>query len=330
MSDQGLKVTSSFNQSSITNQVEVNGSANCDQVHTSAYPFFMTVYSLVFLVGFLLNGFIIYYFCRAKRQVSRSIMVYLKNLAAADFLLCLCLPIRITKYTSSSVALRLIYCNFGASALFLNMYASILFMGYIAANRYLKIVQGTLGTHILQTVRGAHIISTMTWVFLLAMMSAYVILSFQTQKPLTSLPVICEVLHSGQLTLLYKIIHICSTAIFLCVLVALIFFYYSTSRKVSLAQQRQPASASSTKLAKSHRNMFVLVCVFCVCFVPYHLVRLPNTYLWRYCSWSKVFSYLMELTIVVSVLNVCLDPLIYFIFCKSFRTQLNQRVRSVN
>ncbi|XP_070769016.1 P2Y purinoceptor 14-like [Enoplosus armatus] len=323
----GVEVTSSFNQSSVTNQTEVDGSTNCDQVNNSAYPVFMMVYSLVFLVGFSLNCFIMkFYFCRAQRQASSSIMVYLKNLTAADFLLCLCLPIRITNCASSSVTIRLVYCNFGASALCLNMYASILFMGYIAANRYLKILQGTSGTHILQTVRAANIISTVTWVFLLAMMSAYIILSFRTQEPLTSVPVSCEVLHSDQLALLYKIIHTSSTAIFLFVLVSLVFFYYTTSRRVSLAQQRQPASSSSKKLAKSRRNMLVLVSVFCFCFVPYHLVRLPNAFLWRNCSWSKVFYYLMELTIVVSVLNVCLDPLIYFSFCKTFRTHLIRRV----
>ncbi len=47
-----VEVTSSFNQSSVTNQSEVDGSTNCDQVDTSAYPFFMTIHSLVFLVSF--------------------------------------------------------------------------------------------------------------------------------------------------------------------------------------------------------------------------------------------------------------------------------------
>ncbi|KAI3353390.1 hypothetical protein L3Q82_019931, partial [Scortum barcoo] len=279
-------------------------------------------------VGVLFNGAIMkFYFCRARQQ-SSSIMVYLKNLAAADFLLCLCLPVRIINYASSSVTVRLVYCSFGASALFLNMYASILFMGYIATNRYLRIVQGTSETHILQTVRTAHIISTVTWVFLLAMMITYIILLFCTQEPLKSVQVSCEGLQSEQLTLLYRLIHICCTIIFLVVLVSLVFFYHSTSRRVSLAQQRQTAS-SRKKLAKSKRNILVLVRIFCLCFVPYHLVRLPNAFLWRNCSWSKVFRYLMELTVVMSVLNVCLDPLIYFIFCKAFRTQLSQRVDTI-
>ncbi|XP_073333302.1 P2Y purinoceptor 14-like [Pagrus major] len=321
-------MTSSVNQSSVTNQTAVDDLTRCDEVDTSAHPFFMAVYSLVFLVGVSLNGFIIkFYFCRAQRQASSSIKVYLKNLAAADFLLCLCLPIRITKYVSPT---RLVFCKFGFSAFFLNMYASILFMGYIAANRYLKIVHGTAAPHILQTVRAAHIISTVTWVFLLALMSTYIIMFFHSLKHLTSVRISCKALHSDQLAVLYKIIDTFSTVKFLFVLVSLIFFYYNTSRRVSEARKRQPTSSSSKKLEKSHRNMLVLVCVFCFCFVPFHLFRLSDIFLWKNCSMRMVSYYLMEVTVMISTLNVCLDPLIYFIFCKSFRAQVSRRVVARN
>ncbi|XP_030287284.1 P2Y purinoceptor 14-like isoform X2 [Sparus aurata] len=285
MSDQGFEeMTSSVNQSSVTNQTAVDG---CAEVDTSANPFFMVVYSLVFLVGFSLNAFIIkFYFCRAQRQASSSMTVYLKNLAAADFLFCLCLPIRITKYVSTTLQ---VFCHFGFSVFFLNMYASILFMGYIAANRYLKIVHGSAAPHILQTVRAAHIISTVTWVFLLALMSSYIIMLFYSLKHLTSVPI-----------------------------------------RVSEARQRQPTSSSSKKLAKSHRNMLVLVCVFCFCFVPFHLFRLIDIFLWKDCSMRKVSYYLMEVTVMISALNVCLDPLIYFIFGKAFRARLSGRVVAGN
>ncbi|XP_030287269.1 P2Y purinoceptor 14-like isoform X1 [Sparus aurata] len=326
MSDQGFEeMTSSVNQSSVTNQTAVDG---CAEVDTSANPFFMVVYSLVFLVGFSLNAFIIkFYFCRAQRQASSSMTVYLKNLAAADFLFCLCLPIRITKYVSTTLQ---VFCHFGFSVFFLNMYASILFMGYIAANRYLKIVHGSAAPHILQTVRAAHIISTVTWVFLLALMSSYIIMLFYSLKHLTSVPIRCEALYSDQLAVLYKIIETFSTISFLFVLVSLIFFYYNTSRRVSEARQRQPTSSSSKKLAKSHRNMLVLVCVFCFCFVPFHLFRLIDIFLWKDCSMRKVSYYLMEVTVMISALNVCLDPLIYFIFGKAFRARLSGRVVAGN
>ncbi|KAK5868196.1 hypothetical protein PBY51_009232 [Eleginops maclovinus] len=317
MSDPGA-VTQSLNET------KCNVSTPYSQVDTSARHFFLMFHSLVFLVGLLLNGFTLkVYFCQAQQQQSSTVTVYLKNLVAADFLISLCLPLRILNYASTSVPIHLVYCNFGASTLYLNMYASILFMGYIAANRYLKIVH-PLGTHVLQTVRASHIICTLTWLFLLATVSTYITLSLLTQGHLSSVPssLSCDDNHSALLSAVYKFMHSCSAAVFLLVLVSLVFFYYSTSRRLSLAQQRQPASSTSKKLAKSRRNMLVLVVVFCVCFVPYHLVRLPYAFLRGY-SCSQTFFYLKEVSVMLSVLNVCLDPLIYFIFCKAFRTQLN-------
>ncbi|XP_042270817.1 P2Y purinoceptor 14-like [Thunnus maccoyii] len=263
------------------------------------------------------------YFCSAQQQISRIMMVYLKNLAVSDFLLCLGLPFRIINYTNSSITFHVIYCTFGVSTFYLNTYASILFMGHIAANRYLKIIH-PLGNHILQTVQAARIISTVTWVFLLAIVITYVTLSLLTQETLTNVPDTCDALRSAQVNVFFKIIHTFSTAIFLFVFVSMVFFYYSASRTVLLAQQRQPASSSCKKLMKSRKKMLLLVSVFCICFVPYHVVRLPYTFLRRRCSLSQVLYYLKETTILLSALNICLDPLIYFIFCEAFRAQLSR------
>ncbi|XP_034404641.1 P2Y purinoceptor 14-like [Cyclopterus lumpus] len=311
--------------SSGPNLTNGSGSSACDRIEPSARVFLLLFYTLVFLVGLLLNGFTLkVYFYSARRPASSSVTVYLKNLAAADFLVSLCLPIRITNYASGSVSVRQVYCNFGASAFYLNMYASILFMGYIAATRYLKIVR-PLGAHFLLRVRAARIISSVTWVLLLATMGAYIALSLLTEEAQPASALSCEVLHSRLLGLYYKAVHSASAAVFLLVLVSLVFFYHAVSRRLALAQRRQPASSGSTKLAKSRRNMLVLVGVFCVCFVPYHLVRLPYAFLGRRCWWSHAFFYLKELTVMVSVLNVCLDPLIYFLFCKAFRAQMSPR-----
>uniref|UniRef100_A0A3P9DF31 P2Y purinoceptor 14-like n=1 Tax=Maylandia zebra TaxID=106582 RepID=A0A3P9DF31_9CICH len=274
LSRPGNMAASTFDPSGNNNS---NSSCYEDIQDTSAHIFFMVIYTLVFLVGLFLNGFTLnVYFFRGQRHVS-SVTLFLKNLAAADFLISLCLPLRIMKYANiKSEIIRKVYCNFGASAFYLNMYASIMFMGFIAANRWER-NQDTPG------------------------------------------------MHSKELNVLYKIIHVFSATIFVTVLVCLVFFYYKTSRKLSVAQEKQPASIGSKKLARSRRNMLVLVSVFCVCFVPYHLVRLPYAYTSKTsnCSWSQVFFYVKEMAVFVSVLNVCLDPLIYFIFCKAFRARLS-------
>lgn len=100
-----------------------------------AHPFFIVSYSTVCLVCLALNTITMQvYYCTSLKFQS-SVTVYLKNLAAADFFLCLVLPLRIANYANKSTAMQHIYCNFGAAGFYLNMYASILFMDYIAANR---------------------------------------------------------------------------------------------------------------------------------------------------------------------------------------------------
>ncbi|KAM3872264.1 P2Y purinoceptor 14-like [Diretmus argenteus] len=323
-----VELTSSLNQSSVTNQTAVNGSTPCSRVDISVHPFSVVYYSLVFLVGLILNSFTLNFFCRAQQQGSSSMRVYLKNLAAADIFLSLCLPLRIANSVTSSV--HQVYCIYGTTAFFLNMYTSILFMGYIAANRYLKIVH-PVKTHILQTVRAAVIISTVTWVSLLAVAVIYITLSLVTQPAVPSVPdaVTCKALYSPQLRLFNKILPSFSVISFFSVLISLVFFYCSITRRLMVQQKQQGGAASSgcKTLTKSRRTMLVLVSVFCICFIPYQLVRLPFIFLRDKCVLGQLFYYLKELTIMLSALNVCLDPLIYFIFCKAYRTQLSLRRR---
>uniref|UniRef100_A0A669B9S7 G-protein coupled receptors family 1 profile domain-containing protein n=1 Tax=Oreochromis niloticus TaxID=8128 RepID=A0A669B9S7_ORENI len=271
-----------------------------------------------------LNMILVFHFCGAQQRTSSSLKIYLKNLTAADFLLCLSLPLRITHYASSSVIIRQLYCTFGACAIFLNMYASIIFMAPLSSLfRYLKIIQ-PLGTHILQTVKTSYVISIITWVFLLVPAVTYTILFFITQTPVTSNPSCCDPFFSESVRLFFTIIHTLSPIIFLLVSICMVFFYYSTSRRVLQAQQRQLASSGSEKLVKSRRNMLVLVSIFCVCFVPYHLVRLPYSLLQSNFSVVSVLNYIMEVTTMVAVFNVCLDPVVYFFLCKSFRAKMRK------
>uniref|UniRef100_A0A3P9DTP0 G-protein coupled receptors family 1 profile domain-containing protein n=1 Tax=Maylandia zebra TaxID=106582 RepID=A0A3P9DTP0_9CICH len=271
----------------------------------------ISIFSVSFQVGLLLNGFIMkFYCCRVRQQASSSLMVYMKNLTAADFLLCLSLPLRITHYASSSLIIQQLYCTVGAYALFLNMYASILFMGYIR-------------------VRTAHIISVVTWVCLIIPAVTSNSLFFITQKHLNVTPRRCRPLFSSLVRLVQKIVHIFSVIIFLLVFISLVFFYNGISRRVLQAQQTQLASSGSEKLVKSRRNMLLLVSIFCVCFVPYHLFRLPYIFLSGNCSAVKVLYYLKEAATIVSVFNVCLDPVVYFFLCKTFQAQVNRSMASI-
>uniref|UniRef100_A0A673B2N9 G-protein coupled receptors family 1 profile domain-containing protein n=1 Tax=Sphaeramia orbicularis TaxID=375764 RepID=A0A673B2N9_9TELE len=294
----------------------LTNSATTDVMEKSHNNVVKEVYEANF-VGLLFNGFILKFLFCQRQKSSRSIMVYLKNLAAADFLLSLSLPFYIMHSANNSVNILRLYCKVGDSIFYLNMYTSILFMTYIAYNRYLKIVCSNK-THILQTVRGACIISIFTWVFMLTFYVSSVSVTLVREKNLTLIPTHCQDFHSTQYSVFTKVLNPCVLTIFMSILMFIVFIYNRISHKVSVVQQNLYKNCK--KLAKSRRNMRVLVSVFCICFIPYRLVNFFHNFLG--CSWSPVLNFMHELTRVLSAVNICLDPFIYFIFCKDFREQL--------
>ncbi|XP_043115683.1 P2Y purinoceptor 14-like isoform X2 [Puntigrus tetrazona] len=296
----------------------------CGLSEMPARLFFICIYSVICVASLVLNSITAYvYFCKVKNQ--SSITIYMRNLVIADLFVCLCLILRIAKYAKTSMEIQHIYCSFGAPASYINMYSSILFMGYIAANRYMKITR-PLETHTLQSVRSTRCICIVTWATLLCSNCAYIVLFVMADKQTSAHSGFdCDSFHNSLLKQIYLALQIICFPLFLLVLVSLIVFYWLNVQKLRQAQRTMPDQPGNAKLSRSKRNMQVLMVVFCVCFVPYHLVRLPYVLikpLLRDCRDEQVFYILKELTVLLAVLNACLDPLIYFVFCKTFRAHL--------
>ncbi|XP_032887725.1 P2Y purinoceptor 14-like [Amblyraja radiata] len=287
----------------------------------TVYPSFMLIaYSTICIAGAILNclAFTVY-FCHIPS--SNSVIVYLKNLVVADLLLVLSLPIRIIELNVTfSVAFRKFYCSFIASIFYLNMYSSILFLGYIAGNRYLKIVK-PLNTYSIQRLRSAKILSVGTWCTLFALGMSYVFLKGEKEVK-TNLKTACLEFRGGFGVYWHITLHTSGTILFLFVLIALCFFYFQTLKRL----EKSPSSSSSKKQVKAKNNILVLLVVFLICFVPYHIVRIPyilsQINVISNCYWRMMLLNFKEPTIVLATLNSCLDPVIYFLSCKAFRSKL--------
>lgn len=200
---------------------------------------------------------------------------------------------------------------------------SDLFYAPSAFSRYIKIFH-PLRTSFLMTTRAAYIISGSTWAFFLVPVPVYITLMLKSKTIASSPANTCDVLHIESVKVFYNVLHGIAFIIFLSVLLCLVFCYYSASRRVFEMHQRKMGSSNSKRLVQSRRNMLVLVTVFCICFVPHHLVRLPYIIFRAQCS--VVLYYLKEVTVLVSVFNICLDPLIYIFLCKDFRAQFNLQI----
>ncbi|XP_055501715.1 P2Y purinoceptor 14-like [Leucoraja erinacea] len=306
----------------------VNNLTTADCNFTSeGFTIFKTIACiLIFAIGIILNSLAFWvYFCHIPN--TNAIIFYLKNLVIADSLLVLSLPIKILKDNRPSANLNKAYCSFIACIFYLNMYSSVFFLAYIAATRYLKIVR-PLRNYAFRNLKTAKRLSLGTWSILLLLAILFAILINKDNKPKLSNSPICLRDGVGQRAI-YFFAHTAGLVMFFVVLAGICYCYLQISTQLHLL----PSSPSLKKQTKAKNNILILLVVFFICFVPYHIIKLPyilsQTELISDCYWQRVLYYAKESSLLLSTLNACFDPVIYFLFCKAFRSKLGLDKRAL-
>uniref|UniRef100_A0A8C8REE5 Purinergic receptor P2Y14 n=1 Tax=Pelusios castaneus TaxID=367368 RepID=A0A8C8REE5_9SAUR len=283
-------------------------------------------YGVIFLGGILLNGVAAWIFLHVPNK--KSFVVYLKNIVAADLLMSLTFPFKIL--SDSEIGpwqLNVFVCRFSAVIFYLNMYIGIAFFGLIGFDRYYKTVKPLL-TSFVHTVNYSKIISIIIWTFLIFLSLPNSILTNKTATADNSKK--CVQLKSELGLQWHEASNYICLGIFWTVFLLLIIFYSGISRKMYSSYRKFRRNSTITK-EKINRNIFSIMFVFVVCFVPYHLCRIPYTlsqtgYHQFTCQTKKHLYYAKEFTLLLSAANVCLDPIIYLFLCKPFREKLHQKL----
>ncbi|XP_051874674.1 P2Y purinoceptor 14-like [Pristis pectinata] len=293
--------------------------SDCNFTLEGFITFKIIAYTIICTIGLSLNGLASWvYFCHIPS--TNTIIFYLKNLVIADSLLVLSLPIKILKDSKFSPHLNKIYCGFIACNFYLNMYSSVLFLAYIAATRYLKIVR-PLNSLAFQNLKTAKRLSLGTWCVLLLLGILFIILMNLADNPQQVSTHICLKVGKEQKAI-YLFTHIVGLVMFFFVLAGVCYCYLQISSQLHLS----PSSRSLKKQARAKNNILILLAVFFICFVPYHIVKFPyllsQTDFISDCYWQRVLYHTKEASLLLSTLNACFDPVIYFLFCKAFRSKL--------
>uniref|UniRef100_A0ABM5G3F7 P2Y purinoceptor 14 isoform X2 n=1 Tax=Pogona vitticeps TaxID=103695 RepID=A0ABM5G3F7_9SAUR len=282
-------------------------------------------YGLIFIGGILLNGVAAWVFVHIPSKT--SFIVYLKNIVTADLLMCLTFPFKI--FADADIGpwqLNVVVCRFSAVIFYLNMYISITLFGLIGFDRCCKVVRPQFITSS-QTVRCSKIICLIIWALQMLISLPNIILTDKTPTKNTSKK--CVDLKSELGVQWHKSSNYACLAIFWVVFLLLIIFYTSIARKIYFSQQKFKNTSKVAK-KKTNRNIFTIMFVFFICFVPYHIGRIPYTlsqtsphYI---CSLQATLFYIKELTLLLSAANVCLDPIIYVFLCQPFKERLYQKL----
>ncbi|XP_029022389.1 G-protein coupled receptor 20 [Betta splendens] len=258
---------------------------------------------LMLVVGVVLNGGALYVFCGASARPSASV-VYTMNLAVADLLVALSLSARIALYHSGGGCVACSYVH--TFSYFVNMYGSILFLTSICVDRYLAVVHASSTLHRWRTTGAARCVSAAVW--FIAVVVTY---SFQT----TALE------FSASCVLLPALFYL-TILEFLLPLLAVVGFTLRVACFLSSSQGLMPQQ-SRARRARAIRLLVTVLVVFTVCFTPFHIRQVlvyfqvevgdegPGGETWH------VVVY--HVTVTLSSLNSCLDPVVYCFVTDSFK-----------
>lgn len=310
-----------------------NSSSPCSRdgvVKTLVFP---VLYSLLFLLGLSLNSLAVWVFLRIP---SRShFIIYLKNIVVADVIMTFTFPFKVLSDSNmASLGVRVFVCRVSSVLFYLTMYISILFFGLISIDRCRKTLAPFRGTNATRLAR-RKLLSGAVWASLLALCLPNVVL---TSVPPRSHDFKCSELKTAAGLSWHEVVNYACQVIFWGTLVTVLVCYTLITKELYRSYSRTKAHAgdaaqnSRQSKRKMNANVFLVLAVFFLCFVPFHFARVPYTMsqtrgLLFDCKLKLFFFQLKESTLFLSSLNSLLDPLIYFFLCKSFRTTLFKTLR---
>uniref|UniRef100_A0A8C6WJF2 G protein-coupled receptor 20 n=1 Tax=Neogobius melanostomus TaxID=47308 RepID=A0A8C6WJF2_9GOBI len=256
--------------------------------------------SLMLVLGVILNSLALYIFCGTFGQSSASV-VYTINLAVADLLVALSLPARIALYHSKGSCMICSYIhNF---SYFVNMYCSILFLTSICIDRYLAVVHASSTLHRWRTTGAAKGVSCTVW--LTAIIVTY---SFQVKANTTY-------------SLLPALFYL-TVLEFLLPLLAVIGFTLRVA--CFLSSHHGPMHRKSRdRRTRAIGLLTTVLVVFTICFTPFHVRQILVYFrVWVGAVSSgqgagHILAY--HITVTLSSLNSCLDPIVYCFVTDSFK-----------
>uniref|UniRef100_A0A672IF73 G protein-coupled receptor 34b n=1 Tax=Salarias fasciatus TaxID=181472 RepID=A0A672IF73_SALFA len=127
-------------------------------------------------------------------------------------------------------------------------------------------------------------------------------------------------------------INIFAVVIFWLVYISLIVSYGKIALKLLRTSQAKPDLPNAPHYTRTAKKSFFILFLFTVCFVPYHLVRafyIKTQITETPCFWIGVADRANELALLLSTMNSCLDPVMYFLLSSSVRKEVQRLLSGV-
>ncbi|MBZ3882133.1 Platelet-activating factor receptor [Sciurus carolinensis] len=311
--------------------MEPNGSSHVDSEFR--YILFPIVYSIIFVMGVIANGYVLWVFARLyPSKKLNEIKIFMVNLTVADLLFLITLPLWITYYyNQGNWILPKFLCNLAGCFFFINTYCSVAFLGVITYNRFQAVTRPIKTAQATTRKRGIYL-SLVIWVAIVAAASYFLVLDSTntvTDKASTGNITRCfEHYEKGSVPVL--VIHIFIVFSFFLVFLIILFCNLIIIRTLLMQPVQQKHNA------EVRRRALWMVCtvlaVFIICFVPHHVVQLPWTLAelgFQNSNFHQAINDAHQVTLCLLSTNCVLDPVIYCFLTKKFRKHLTEQFYSM-
>ncbi|XP_074858096.1 chemerin-like receptor 2 [Carettochelys insculpta] len=283
------------------------------QSHISvAHGISLTLCSMAFLLGVPGNAIVIW-FMGFKWDKSVSTLWFL-NLAIADFIFVLFLPLYITY-----VAMGFHWpfgkwlCKINSFIASLNMFASVFFLTFISLDRYLRLVH-PVSSNKHRTLQNTHILSVIIWI------SAAIIgapaLYFRDIIMIHNFTICYNNFHPHDKDLILIRHNIFIWVRFVCgylfplltMLLCYLFLILKVKRRTMLT------------FSRLFWTILTVVVAFFVCWTPYHVFTVLETSTHHNVHLCELLVSGIPISTGLAFINSCLNPILYVLISKKFQT----------
>ncbi|KAM3867025.1 P2Y purinoceptor 4 [Diretmus argenteus] len=280
-------------------------------------------YSLVFVVGLVLNATALWMFLKKMRPWNAS-TVYMFHLALSDFLYVLSLPTLIYYYANRSHwPFGVVACKMVRFLFYANLYCSILFLTCISVHRYLGICHPIKALALVKKSRHAHLMCGLVWAVVTVCLVPNLVFVTTSRRDNDTL---CHDTTSQEAFEEYvDYSSVVMVLLFGVPFLVIVVCYCLMAR--ALCRPRQGLSASQQGTAshqKSIKLIIVVLVVFAVCFVPFHITRTlyyTSRVLDLNCEFLNIVNFTYKITRPLASVNSCIDPILYFLAGDHYRSK---------
>ncbi|XP_036379699.1 P2Y purinoceptor 4-like [Megalops cyprinoides] len=280
-------------------------------------------YTLVCVLGLVLNSMALWMFV-SKMRPWKSSTVFMFHLAVSDTLYVLSLPTLIYYYANRSHwPFGVVLCKLVRFLFYANLYSSILFLTCISVHRYLGICHPIRSLSVVKPCH-AQLVCGLVWATVTICLVPNLVFVTTSQRDSDTLchdttrPEDFEQYvnyGSAVMTLLFGIP-------FLIIVVCYCLMARALCRPT---RGLSPGWHQATSRRKSITLIAMVLLVFAMCFVPFHVTR-TLYYAYRVldadCAVLNTVNFTYKITRPLASVNSCIDPVLYFLAGDHYRSKL--------